>query len=215
MVAALAFGVHKVVTHHNGTTRTQTTVLLQIAGLEPDSRGERPARPDPPPRPGVEVLVPSRVITDVCGYGSQNFGDVLALPNGVPPRSRRCRRCSTASPIDGSWVLTPAQLAKLIDVFGGVTVDVDVNVVRHAGQRRNARCSSRPVRTSKLNGTQAVEYALYNTSPTADAAAAAGPDELVVDAMLQALPSNRQRRSRRTCASSAPGGTSTLGCAPG
>jgi hypothetical protein len=207
VVATLAFGVHKVVTHNNGTTRTQSTVLLQIEG--PGSTAA--ASILLAQHPGVEVMIPSRVMTDVCGYGSQNFGDVLALPNGVTASRQALSAMLNGVTVDGSWVLSPAQLAKLIDTVGGVTVAVDVNVLRHVAHgRTQVLIPAGPNR--KLNGTQAVEFALYNTSSTADAAAEEARLQLVVDAMVQALP----RQSSEVAADLrllGVGGTSTLGSA--
>lgn len=209
VIAGLAFGVHKVVTHHDGATRSQSTVLLQVQGSNRTAEASVLLAHDPATKTGVEVLVPSRVITDVCGYGPQNFGDVLALPNGVSSSQQALSSMLNDVTIDGSWVVTPAQLAKLIDVFGGVTVDVDVNVVRHTGGG-GGQILVPAGPNQKLNGTKAVEYALYNTSPSADAAAQLARMNSVIDATLQVLPTTPAPIAA-ALRQLGPGATSTLG----
>jgi hypothetical protein len=111
--------------------------------------------------------------------------------------------------VDGSWVLSQAQLAKLIDVFGGVTVAVDTNVVRHTGGG-GGQILIPAGSNEHLDGQKAVEYALYQTSPQSGDAAQLARLSRVIDAMLQALPTNPTAiaASLRQLGS---GGTSTLG----
>lgn len=210
VVAGLAFGVHKVVTRNHGTKRTQSTVLLQLRGPNGGAAASVLLAHNPATNSGVEVLVPARVITDVCGFGSQNFGNVLALPNGVAASQQAMSAMLNNITVDGSWVLTPAQFAKLIDALGGITVDhVDVNVVRHTpgggGQILVPAGTNR-----KLTGTQAMEYALYMTSPSENAAAELARLHQVVDTTIQALPTSPTAIAAllRQLGS---GGTSTLG----
>jgi anionic cell wall polymer biosynthesis LytR-Cps2A-Psr (LCP) family protein len=187
VVAALAFGVHKVVKDHEGTKRTQTTVLLQIQAPNRSAAASVLLGTNPATKNGVEVLVQSRVISEVCGYGSLNFGSVLALPNGAAASRQALSAMLNNITIDGSWILSEAQLTKLINVFGGVTVDVDVNVVQRTsggGGKILIPAGS----NEHLTGSQALEYALYD--PTAADGAAGELTRLnrVVTAMLQALP---------------------------
>jgi anionic cell wall polymer biosynthesis LytR-Cps2A-Psr (LCP) family protein len=114
--------------------------------------------------------------------------------------------------VDGSWILQPAQLTKLIDLVGGITVDVDVDVVqRTAGGGGNVLVPAGANR--KLTGAQAVQYATYSTSATSDAANQLARLQQVIDATAAALP-------RTTTAVTAllrqlgAGGSSTLGVTP-
>jgi anionic cell wall polymer biosynthesis LytR-Cps2A-Psr (LCP) family protein len=210
IVAGLAFGVHKVVTHHDGSKRTQTTVLLQLRGTHGGAAASVLLAHDPATKSGVEVLVPTRVITDVCGFGSQNFGNVLALPNGVAASQQAMSAMLNNITVDGSWVITPAQFAKLIDALGGITIDhVDVNVVhRTAGGGGQILIPAGANR--KLNGTQAMEYALYTASPSESAAAELARLHQVVDTTIQALPTSPTAIAA-LLRQLGPGGTSTLG----
>ena len=163
-------------------------MLLQIQSPNHTAAGSVLLAHDPSTKSGVEVLVPSHVIADVCGYGPQNFGEILALPNGVTASRQALSAMLDGVTVDGSWVLQPAQLAKLIDSLGGITVDkVDVNVIRRGAN--GSRLIVVPAGANrKLNGTQAVEYALYSTSAEAPAAAELARLQEVVDATVQALP---------------------------
>jgi LytR cell envelope-related transcriptional attenuator len=210
VVAALGFGYHAVKEHHDGPKRSQATVLLQIRASNGGAAASVLLAHDPATSTGVEVLVPSRVITDVCGYGEQNFGDVLGLPNGQIGSQEALTAMLNGVSVDGSWVLAPAQLAKLINAIGGITVDsVDVNVVRRTpgggGQVLVPAGANR-----KLNGTQAVEYALYVTSPSAAAAAELERLNQVLTATLLALP-RTPTAVAALLRQLGPGGTSTLG----
>jgi hypothetical protein len=208
VVGALAFGVHKVVEHHDGTKRTQATVLLQVQGSTRAADASVLLAHDPSTKNGVVVLVPPRTITNVCGYGQQNFGAALALPNGASTSQAALSSMLNGVTIDGSWVLTPAQLAKLINVFGGITVDVDTNVIQHTSKGGVVLVPQG--QDKKLNGTQAVQYALYNTSPSADAAAQLARLNRVLDATFQALPTSPAPIAAALRQLGA-GGTSSLG----
>ena len=143
-----------------------------------------------------------------CGFGLQNFGAVLALPNGVSTSQTALSSMLSGVTIDGSWVLTPAQLAKLINVFGGINVDVDTNVVQHTSKGGVIVVPAGS--NEKLNGTQAVEYALYNSSPSAGAAAQLARMNRVLDATFQALPTTPASIAA-ALRQLGPGGTSSLG----
>jgi hypothetical protein len=187
VIAATVFGVNKAVNHHSGSKRTQSTVLLQVQGSNRSAAASVLLAHNPSTKSGVEVLVPNRVITNVCGYGQQNFGAVLALPNGASASQQALSGMLDNITIDGSWVLSPAQLAKLIDVFGGVTVDVDTNVVQHTAGG-GAKVLIPAGNHQHLDGAKAVEYALYTTSAQANAAAELTRLNRVMDGMLQAFP---------------------------
>jgi hypothetical protein len=181
----LVIGVHHVVTHKNGPTRTQITILMQLQGSDGTAQGSVLLAADPVTHEGLEVLIPSALITDVCGYGSQNFGDVLSLPGGETASRTALSSVLDGVTIDGSWVLSPAELARLIDGVGGVTVDVDTNVVQStAGGGGKILVAAGP--GQHLSGAQAVAYATYQSN--GGAAAGLARLQSVIDAMVQALP---------------------------
>jgi anionic cell wall polymer biosynthesis LytR-Cps2A-Psr (LCP) family protein len=208
VVAAIGFGVNKAVTNHHSVTQTQSTLLLQIQGTDRTALGSALLAEDPAAKHGVEVLVPSRIITDVCGVGQENFGDILGLPGGVTNSQQAVTSMLRGVTINGSWILTSAQLATLVNAVHGITVDVDTNVVRRTTGGGGVVLI--PPGTQKLNGTEAAEYATYSASGTEQAAIQLRRLQLVIDALAQALPKSQTAISAivRTLGSS---GQSTLG----
>jgi anionic cell wall polymer biosynthesis LytR-Cps2A-Psr (LCP) family protein len=212
LVVAGALGLfahHHYAPHHSAPKRTQTTLLMQIQAANRTAGASVLLANNAATKTGVEVLVPEHLITAVCGYGQQDFGNILTLPNGAAASQQAMSQMLNGVTIDGSWVVTEAQLAKLIDVFGGVTVDVDVNVVQrtsHGGGKILIPAGS----SERLQGTQAVEYALYDASARAGAAGEQARMSRVLTAMFQALPTNPQpiAAALRTLGS---GAGSTLG----
>jgi hypothetical protein len=211
VVAAVVFGVHKVVTHHSATKRTQTTVLMQIQGPDNTAEASVLLAHGPGANEGVEVLIPSRVITTtVCGYNSLDFGDVLALPNGATESRQALSTMLGEVTVDGSWTLTPSQLEKLIDGVGGIRADVDVNVVqRNPGG--GATVLVPEGNDQKLSGKRAVEYATYTASAHEDAPAQLLRLQLVVDGMLQSLRPKSPTMIAALLRQLGGGGASTLG----
>ena len=209
VISAIAFGVHKVETGSHGSTRSQTTLLMQIQGTDRTAAASVLLAHNTATKSGVVVLVPPRVISEVCGYGSQNFGDVLALPNGAALSRQTMSMMLNDVTVDGSWVVSEAQLAKLVDVYGGITVDVDTNVVRRTSGGGGQILI--PAGTNEhLDGAKAVEYALYSTSPQTGGPAQLTRLNRVVDALLQALPTDPTPIAA-SLRQLGPSGSSTLG----
>lgn len=187
VAGAVAFGVHHAVTNHSKAAPTQTTVLLQIEGAGHTAQTSMLLAHDTNQNQGLEVLVPARLLTEVCGYNLVDFGQVLALPNGETVSRQALSSALDNVTIDGSWLLTTTQLGQLVNAVGGITVDVDTNVVRHTGGGGGQiLVPAGPNR--HLTGAQAVEYATYSTSSGAGATAQLARAQQVVDAMVQALP---------------------------
>jgi anionic cell wall polymer biosynthesis LytR-Cps2A-Psr (LCP) family protein len=186
IAVTVAVGVQHVVTHDHGTERTQVTVLLQIQQANGDAGGSVLLAADPADKQGLEVLVPSRLITDVCGHGSLSFGSILGLPDGQSASRSALSGVLGGVTVDGSWVLSSADLARLIDSIGGLTVDVDTGVVqRTAGGGGRLIVAAGP--NQHLSGAQAVAYATYERTREG---AAAQLERLhkVIDAFVLALP---------------------------
>ncbi len=209
IISAIAFGVHKVETSSHGSTRSQATLLMQVQGSDRTAAASVLLAHNSATKSGVVVLVPPRVISQVCGYGSQNFGDILALPNGPVLSRQTMSMMLNDVTVDGSWVLSEAQLAKLIDVYGGITVDVDTNVVRRTSGGGGQILI--PAGTNEhLDGAKAVEYALYSSSPQTGGPAQLTRLNRVVAALLQVLPTDPTPIAA-SLRQLGPSGTSTLG----
>jgi hypothetical protein len=211
IIAAIAFGVHKAVTHTNHpVAQSQTTVLLQIQGPDRTALSSVLLAHNPSDGgSGVELLVPSQLITDVCGVGQVTFGQTLASANGEQVSRQAVSAALGGVTVDGSWVLSTTLFAKLVDAVGGVVVDVDTNVVSH-GPNGAAVLDIPQGLNQRLTGAKAVEYATYRA--TADEGAAAQLARLsdVVDAMIRALPSTSAGVTG-VLGQLGPGGASTLG----
>jgi anionic cell wall polymer biosynthesis LytR-Cps2A-Psr (LCP) family protein len=185
-IVTLVVGVQRVVTHDGGDNRTQTTVLLQLRSKTGVANGSMLLAADPSTERGLELLIPGRLITDVCGYGTQNFGSVLALPNGSEASRAALSSVLGGVTIDGSWVIDTSTLATLVNQVGGINVDVDTDVIqRTAGGGGRILVAAGP--GQHLNGTQALEYATYHP-PREGAAGVLARLQAVVDATIQALP---------------------------
>jgi anionic cell wall polymer biosynthesis LytR-Cps2A-Psr (LCP) family protein len=210
LLGGLVFGVHKAVTAHDGPKRTQSTVLFQLMGTDRTAEASALLAHDPSTNSGVEVLVPAQVISDVCGYGPQAFGNVLGYPDGETQSRAALSSMLNGTTIDGSWVLSVPQLEKLVDSVGGITVsNVDVNVVeRTSGGGGRILVPAGPNR--HLSGSQAVEYATYDASSSTGDAAQLARLQQVLDGTLQALPKSPAAIAT-VLGQLGTGGTSTLG----
>jgi hypothetical protein len=110
--------------------------------------------------------------------------------------------------VDGSWVLSTAQFAKLVNSVGGINVDVDTNVIQ-----RTAGGGGRilvPAGNQHLSGAQAVEYLSYQPASDRGAAGQLARLQSVVDTTIQDLP-HSATGIQALLRGLGPGGTSTLG----
>jgi anionic cell wall polymer biosynthesis LytR-Cps2A-Psr (LCP) family protein len=212
IIAAIAFGVHKAVTNtHHTVTLPQQTVLLQIQGPDKTALGSVLLAHNPNNGQGVEVLVPSQLITDVCGVGQVTLGQTLASPNGGEVSRQAVSAALGGIDVKGSWVLSTTMLAKLVDAVGGVTVNVDTDVISH--NANGTATIDIPSGSQHLTGAQAVEYATYRTSATEDAASQLVRLQEVVDALVRALPTTTKGVTD-ALGQVGTGGASTLGAGP-
>lgn len=206
----IGIGVHKATEGDKKPTRTQRTVLLSLIGSD-HSAIESALIASHGPQPGaqaLELLVPSTVLTDVCGYGTQQFGHIVALPDGTRLASVAMSSLLGGVTIDGSWLLSTDQLRRLVDAVGGVTVKVDADVVQQtAGGGRVLLVQKGD--HQHLDGSRAVAFATY-VAPGEDTSGDLARFQAVLDAVLTALP---QQKSRVVGVLNqlGPGATSTLG----
>jgi anionic cell wall polymer biosynthesis LytR-Cps2A-Psr (LCP) family protein len=185
-IVTLIVGVRHVVTHDNGSKRSQTTILLQLKANSGVADGSMLLAADPSTERGLELLIPGRLITDVCGYGTQNFGSILSLPNGAAGSRSALSSILGGVTIDGSWVISEPTLSSLVNQVGGITVDVDTDVIEGTpGGVRRILVGAGP--GQHLNGDQALAYATYHPSREG-AAGVLARLQAVVDATIQALP---------------------------
>lgn len=185
--AAVTFGVKQATKDDTEPTQEQTTVLLALAGSDGDAVNSALLAHDPRTGRGVEVLMPARVLTEVCGFGNQQLGDVLGLPDGAKLSRTAVSGLLGGVTIDGTWVLTTAELARLVDGVGGITVDVDVNVVQKRPDGSRVLVVQRGP-GQHLAGSVAAAYATYAVSGEG-AAGNLVRLQGVLDGLLAALPS--------------------------
>jgi hypothetical protein len=206
--AAIGFGVNKATSTSHDKPVGQTTVLFALAGANRAAVETALLAYDDQTRQGVELLVPDRVLTEVCGFGNQQLGQVLALPDGQRLSRTAVSDLLGGVSIDGSWVLSGAQFAKLVNAVGGITVDIDTNVIRRQAHGGGLLLLSKGP-GQKLNGAQAVQYATY-VAPGEESVDNLVRLQAVLDGVLAALPHDNGKVSQLVT-SLGPTGRSTLG----
>jgi len=87
--------------------------------------------------------------------------------------------------IDGTWTFSKQQLARLVDAVGGVTVDVDADVLQQQGGSTLVVVPAG--KGQHLNGARATAFASYQGSGE-DATAVLTRTQTVFQAVLDALP---------------------------
>jgi anionic cell wall polymer biosynthesis LytR-Cps2A-Psr (LCP) family protein len=172
----------------------QQTLFLALQGADGDATVSMLVAHDSTSDQGLEVLVPSRLITDVCGFGSQQFGNIVSLPNGAVLAAGALSQVLGGVKVDRSLVLTTTELARLVDTAGGVVVDVDVDVVQQ--QTGSGGLVVVPKgNNERLDGTRAVEFATY-VAPGEDPTADLVRFQSVFDALLAALPTKTAQAAK-------------------
>ena len=111
---------------------SQETLLLQVRAADGSTVAHAVVAHDATGATGgAVVLVPPQVLVNVPGTGSTTLGQALAASS--PQGSRDALSDLMGVTIDQGWVLDEAALAGLVDLLGGVQVDVDVQVVGEQG----------------------------------------------------------------------------------
>ena len=153
------FFVHNATSGPAKPSDAQQTMLIALTGADRNAAAVMLAAHQASPRAGFEMLIPSRLLTDVCGYGSQQFGHVFTLPQGAGLARTTLSQVLGEVTIDSTLTLTEPQLARLIDSVGGVVVDVDTDVITTSA---GSRVVSIPKGNGqRLNGASAVLFATY------------------------------------------------------
>ena len=193
IAVAIGFGVHKATSHTPKVTRTQTTVLFSLVGSDKTALGSVLLAHDAATHQGVELLVPSRTLSEVCGFGSQQLGRVLALPDGQRLSTQAVSNMLGGVTVDGSWRLTTDELSRLVNIVGGVTVDVDANVIKKVGKRRVLYLQKGD--GQHLTGSQAVLYATF-VAGGEDSTGSLPRLQTVLDALFSKLPADPSAAGR-------------------
>lgn len=137
------------------TERTQQTMVLAVATVSGPILSAALLGADGTTDEGAVVLVPSRLIVDGPSPEGIQFGATARLPDLDAPAFALGETLGVV--VDGTWKLTPPGLTRLVDAVGGITINVDEDVVRTFpnGNRRLLV----PAGTNTLNGVQAAAYA--------------------------------------------------------
>ena len=182
----------------------QRTVLVQVAG--PDGTAQASAllgvRTDE--ERAAAVLVPSRLIVDIAGSGSVAFGETLGLPDPAAPGKALTDLIGVS--VDGGWVLTQPGLAALVDAVGGVSAEVDVDVV--TTDAAGAETVVVRAGSQQLAGAAAAAYATYAAPAEPEQSRLARFND-VLDGVLRGMP-DEQREIEQAVAALADGSRSTL-----
>ena len=185
VAAAIGFGVHRATSGSSTPKDVETTLLVSFQGADGNAIASMLAAHDVHDKQGLELLVPSRLITEVCGFGTQQFGQIIGLPNGDPIARRTLSQVLGGVTIDGSWTLSTSNLAKLVTAVGGVTVDVDTNVLQQQGSSTLVVVPAG--KSEHLDGARAVQFASYQAA-SEDATAVLSRFQTVFQAVLSQLP---------------------------
>jgi hypothetical protein len=183
--AAIGFGVHRATSGSSTPKDPQTTMLITLQGSDGNAVASMLAAHDERAKQGLELLLPSRLITEVCGFGTQQFGQIIALPKGDQLARRTLSQVLGGVTVDGSWTMSTGDLAKLVTAVGGVTVDVDTDVLQQQGGSTLVVVPAG--KGQHLDGARAVQYAGYQ-GPNEDATAVLSRFQTVLQAVFDALP---------------------------
>lgn len=132
------------------------------------------------------VMVPTTLLVDVPGAGSQPLSTAVALPS--PDGAAKAVDDLLGLRVAGSWRLTAAGLARLVDAAGGIDVTVDREVVRT--QPGGTKVVVVPQGRQHLDGAGAAAFATYLADGEPEQARAARLST-VLQALLGTLPSTR------------------------
>jgi anionic cell wall polymer biosynthesis LytR-Cps2A-Psr (LCP) family protein len=186
IAAAVGFGVHQATSGGHAKPLGQTTLLLSVTGSDGTATETALLAHDDRTHHGVELLIPARLLTEVCGFGNQQLGQILALPNGQELSRTTVGSLLGGATVDGSWVLSTAQVAKLVDAVGGITADVDVDVIQQRADGSRVLVVGKGAQ-QHLTGAHAIAYATYLRAGE-DALANLVRLQNVLDGVVAALP---------------------------
>jgi hypothetical protein len=179
------FFVHQATSGPSKPVDPQQTMLVALVGPDRNAAASMLAAHQAAPRQGFEMLIPSRLLTDVCGFGSQQFGHVFALPGNATLASTTLSQVLGDVRIDGTLSLSEQQLARLVDGVGGVVVDVDTDVITTSGTSRVVTIPKG--NGQRLTGANAVLFSTY-VGQGEPPAASLTRFQAVFEALITAMP---------------------------
>jgi anionic cell wall polymer biosynthesis LytR-Cps2A-Psr (LCP) family protein len=109
---------------------TQPTLLLQVRGEDAVAVSNTLLSVGGPLGRATMIAIPQNTLVDVATGGTLPFGEVARLPGA--DTSADALSDAIGVDIDGTFILDRAAFSALVDAVGGVTADVDVNVVEEA-----------------------------------------------------------------------------------
>lgn len=176
---------------------TKSVILFQISDATGDAVGDALLVTDRSATPtststgakasggsGAAVLIPSEMLVNTTGFGSQPFGGQMAQQ--VPAAGKDTVADALGVTIDGVWRMDETTLAALIDEIGGIQVTTDAPVPA-ATATGAPTAPAVAMGAEKLTGAQAVSYATYS-APGDPATAQSKRFGQVVAALFAVLP---------------------------
>ncbi len=106
----------------------QPTLLLQVRGDDAVAVSNTLLSVGGPLGRATMIGIPQNTLVDVATGGTLPFGEVARLPGA--DTSADALSDAIGVDVDGTFVLDRAAFSALVDAVGGVTADVDVNVVQ-------------------------------------------------------------------------------------
>jgi hypothetical protein len=185
VLAGGGFFVHNATSGPSKPGDPQQTMLIALTGNDRSAAASMLAAHQASPRQGFEMLIPSRLLTDVCGFGSQQFGHIFTLPGGAAVARTAFSQVLGDVTIDSTLTLTETQLARLVDGVGGVVVDIDTDIITTSGTSRVVAIPKG--NGQRLSGANAVLFATYVAAGEPPAASLTRFQE-VFEALITALP---------------------------
>ena len=76
----IGVGVHTATSGHHHAPPHQSTLLFSLVGTDRSAVETALLAHNPKTHQGVELLIPRRVLTEVCGFGNQQLDQIPALP---------------------------------------------------------------------------------------------------------------------------------------
>ncbi len=181
-----------------GAARTQQTLSLSVRGEGGAGVANALLAHDPAASQGAVVLIPPQVLVAVPGMGSLPYGRAVATASSQASRGALSDLLGVT--VDEGWTLDLPTFARLVDDLGGITVDVDAQVVQ-SGQVVLA-----PGR-QKLAGAAGGVYLSY-LAPGEQEQVRLARVQTVLDGLLDALPEGA--RLPEVLAGLGPRSTSTV-----
>jgi hypothetical protein len=165
--------------------RTQRTLLMTV-GTTPDTAFGVLLAEDQHASTASITLLPSRLLVNVAGRGTMPLGRAFANPDSTVAAGTIADTLGVL--VDNTWQLPSSAFVAMVDQLGGVTVDVDTQVIVNGQIVVNAGPGQR------LTGENALAYVSALT-PDQDESVRLGHLRAVLRGVLSALPAQATART--------------------